>query len=58
MVKHTQTIRRLLLTNCLSVFDHFMGLAPKGLGKSRPIHQKNLSICKYLSLLAWLVFDV
>ena len=31
MVKHTQTIRRLLLTNCLSVFDHFIGLALKGL---------------------------
>ena len=31
MVKHTQTIRGLLLTNCLSVFDHFVGLAPKGL---------------------------
>ena len=27
MVKHTQTICRLLPTNCLSVFDHFMGLA-------------------------------
>ena len=31
MVKQTQTIRRLLLTNCLSVFDHFVGLALKGL---------------------------
>ena len=30
-VKHTQIICRLLLTNCLSVFDHFMGLALKGL---------------------------
>ena len=40
MVKHTQTIRRLLLTNFLSVSDYFMGLAPKGLRKSRPIHQK------------------
>ena len=29
MVKHTQTIRRLLPTNCLSVFDHFVGLALK-----------------------------
>ena len=29
MVKHTQTIRRLLPTNCLSVLDHFVGLAPK-----------------------------
>ena len=27
MVKHTQTIRWLLLMNCLSVFDHFVGLA-------------------------------
>ena len=31
MVKHTQTIRRLLPSNCLSVFDHFVGLALKGL---------------------------
>ena len=31
MVKHTQTILRLLPTNRLSVFDHFMELALKGL---------------------------
>ena len=31
MVKDTQAIRRLLLTNCLSVFDHFEGVALKGL---------------------------
>ena len=31
MVKHTQTIRRLLPTNCLSVFDHFVELGLKGL---------------------------
>ena len=31
MVKHTQTIPRLLPTNCLSVFDHFVGLALKGI---------------------------
>ena len=30
MVKHTQTIRR-LPKNCLSVFDYFVRLAPKGL---------------------------
>ena len=30
MVKHTQAIRRLLPTNCLSLFDHFVGLALKG----------------------------
>ena len=34
MVKHTQTIRRKLTTNCLSVFDHFVGLAVKGLNES------------------------
>ena len=27
MVKHTQTIRRQHSTNCLRVFDHFVGLA-------------------------------
>ena len=31
MVKHTQTIRRQNLTNCLSVCDHFVGLALEGL---------------------------
>ena len=31
MVKHSQTIRRLLPTNCLSAFDHFVGLVLKGL---------------------------
>ena len=27
MIKHTQTIRRQQPTNCLSVFDHFVGLS-------------------------------
>ena len=31
MVEHTQIIRRQQPTNCLSVFDHFMGLALKDL---------------------------
>ena len=31
MVKHTETIHRLLPTNCFSVFDHFVGLALRGL---------------------------
>ena len=31
MVKHTQTICRLLPTNCLTVFDHFVRLPLKGL---------------------------
>ena len=31
MVKHNETIRRQQPTNYLSVFDHFVGLALKGL---------------------------
>ena len=31
MVKHNQTIRRSKPATCLSVFDHFVGLALKGL---------------------------
>ena len=31
MVKHIQTVRLQEPTNCLSVFDHFVGLARKGL---------------------------
>ena len=31
MVKHTQTIHRQQPMNCLRVFDHFVGLALKGL---------------------------
>ena len=31
MVKHIRIIRRQQPANCLSVFDHFVGLALKGL---------------------------
>ena len=31
MLKHTQQFDGDLPTNCLSVFDHFVGLGPKGL---------------------------
>ena len=31
MAKHSQTIRRQQFTNCLSGFDHFVGLVLKGL---------------------------
>ena len=34
MVKHTQTICRQQPTNCLNVFDHFVGLVLKGLTAS------------------------
>ena len=33
MVKHTQTIPQLLSTNCLSVFDNFVGLTLKELNQ-------------------------
>ena len=35
MVKHTETIRQQKPTNYLNVFDHFLGLALKGL-RSQP----------------------
>ena len=35
MVKHTKTIRRLLPTTYLSVFDHFVGLALNGLDRKK-----------------------
>ena len=35
MVKHIQTIRRQLLTNCSSVFDHFVGLQLKVLNSNQ-----------------------
>ena len=38
MVKHTQTIRRLFSTNCLSVFDHFVQLALQGLSLSEIVN--------------------
>ena len=31
MVKYTQTIRRQFANDCLSVFDHFVGVVLKGL---------------------------
>ena len=34
MVKHTQTIRRQSADELVRVFDHFVGLALKGLGIS------------------------
>ena len=39
MVKHTQAIRWLLSMSGLSVFDHFVGLALKGLMKGIIGHQ-------------------
>ena len=45
MVKHTQTIRRLLLMNSLSVFGHSVGLALKGLNLSTYSDQFKIWYC-------------
>ena len=42
MAKHTQTIRRQEPMNCLSVFDHHVGLALKGLNKIS-LHELRMS---------------
>ena len=47
MVKHTQRIRRLLLTNCLNVFDHFVGLALNGLTNVLHIINKQHATIKF-----------
>ena len=46
MVKHTQTIRR--QSNCLSVFDHFVGLALKGLILTEATDHRHLEKQKQL----------
>ena len=46
MVSHTQTICRLLPTNCLRMFDHFWGLALKGLSNIPTLCQLAKSIEK------------
>ena len=43
MIKQTQAVRRLLPTNCLSVFDHFVGLSLKGLSELIPNFLLSLS---------------
>ena len=44
MVKHTKTIRRILPTNCLSVFDHFVGLLLKAFSKNKKQKSKRLKM--------------
>ena len=50
MVKHTQTVRRLLPTNCLHVFGHFVGLALTGLELFRQIRPKKTFTWSWLIL--------
>ena len=49
MVKHTQAICRQQSTNCLSVFDHFVELALKGLKLFGSIKQIFSSVFEFLS---------
>ena len=44
MVKHAQAICREQPTNCLSVFDHFMGLALKGLRQTLKLCNSAISV--------------
>ena len=59
MVKHTQTNRRLLPTNCLSVFDHFVGFPRKLLKftiKALTQHDFMTNACKGTNLSVSLLF--
>ena len=51
MVKYTQTIRWLLQTNCLSVFDHYVGLACKRL--KCPVHLETAARRCSVKMLLW-----
>ena len=46
MVKHTQTIRRQQPTNCLNVFDHFVGLALEGLNNRATQNKLTQHLCE------------
>ena len=57
MVKHTQTIRQLLPANCLSLFDHFVGLAFKGLNDVTHVYGNMVSIWYGYSSQNWSILD-
>ena len=48
MLKHTQTIRWQQRMNCLSVSDHFVGLALKGLKDIYELAEPCLRKCYFL----------
>ena len=50
-VKDTRTIRRVMPTNCLCLFNHFVGLARKGLKKCLYRKKNVLQSCKYHSVI-------
>ena len=49
MVKHIKTIRRQKLTNCLSVFEHCVGLTLKGLTQLPQKRRNNFGKKGFLS---------
>ena len=58
MVKHTQTIRRQQLTNCFSVFDHFLKLVLKGLREKqflRYFSELNMTVSCFISLVSSII---
>ena len=52
MVKHIQTIRRQRPSNCLSVFDNFVGLPLEGLRNTENISALYISILHYLIIIS------
>ena len=54
MVKHTQKIRRQQPTNCLSVFDHFLGLAVKQLTSMAMLRVS----CRFLPVQLETLFEI
>ena len=54
MVKHTQIIRWLLATNCLSVFDHFVVLALIGLTYNLQLYYKRGSGIDFFLWILWI----
>ena len=49
MIKHTQTNRRQFAANCLTVFDHFVGLAFNGLNYNQWKKEGKIPILPYFS---------
>ena len=56
MIKHTHTIRRLLPTNCFSVFDYFLGLVLIGLRKSE--RQSDASVFAVHKIAILIIFQL
>ena len=50
MVKLTHTIHRLLPTNCLNVFDHFVGLVLKEIMLEIEVENEKVSEYQYTNI--------